>query len=334
MNIMLDKNTVFSIITPTWNRYAYLSRVHKGLMEQSYRNFEWIVADDGSNDNTEELVRHLALSSDFPIKYIRADRHVGKIIMDNKAVAQAIGSLIIWCDSDDYLLPNALERLWETWNTIPIHEKPRYVGMTALAATKEGCIVNPFPGMDAKDVSWNDLAELYQVTSDMVFCVRSDILKAHPFPEVDLVIPESVVWTAIGHRPARFIPEVLLIKEYCADHAISFTKTMNYNRGRAHAMAETVRNLRHYRRPWYIRIWRLAIFIRYSLHGEIPIEKARRLWGENSTGLLYWLVFPLAYLIAAKDRLQGKVRYSQREFLANRDTANFSTEILSQGVRL
>ena len=331
---MLPNKVDFSILTPTRNRSKYIYRVWHSLFLQSNKSFEWIVSDDGSTDGTESIIRQLAKKSDFKIIYIRANRHVGKIRMDNEAIRCASGLLTLWCDSDDYLLPNALGRLWETWNTIPIHEKPRYVGMTALAATKEGCIVNPFPGVDVKDVSWNDLAELYQVTSDMVFCVRSDILKAHPFPEVDLVIPESVVWTAIGHRPARLLPEVIKMVEYQADHAISFTKTMNYNRGRAYAMVETVKKLQHYWRPWHIRIWRLALFIRYSIHGEIPIKKARHLWGENSTGLLYWLVFPLAYLIAVKDRLQGKVRYSQREFLANRDTVTFSMEILNQGIRL
>ena len=326
---MPNNNITFSILTPTWNRCAYLSRVYKGLMEQSYRSFEWIVADDGSTDGTEVLIRHLASYADFPVKYIRADRHVGKIRMDNKAVEQAKGLLVIWCDSDDYLLPNALERLWETWNTIPILERAQYVGITALAATKKGHIENPFPNIDFKDISWNDLTELHHVTGDMVFCVRSDILKAHPFPEVDLYIPESVVWTSIGYRIARLLSEALLIKEYHVGHAVSFTNTMNYNRGRAYAMAETVKNLQNYQQSWLSRIWRLTLFIRYSIHGEISVKEAREIWGNNSDHLSYWLIFPIACLVAAKDRLQGKVRWSHREFIANRDIASICIERLN-----
>ena len=320
---------LFSILTPTWNRCNYLERIHSGLIKQSYRYFEWIVADDGSTDDTESVVRELAARSDFPVIYIRANCHVGKIRMDNEAIRQAQGLLTVWCDSDDYLVPYALECLWRTWNSIPLDERADYVGVTALAATEEGCIVNPFPDVDFKDVSWNDLAEVYRVTGDMVFCVRSDLLEAHPFPEVDLVIPESVVWTAIGYKLARFVPEVLLVKEYRVIHAISFTNTMNYNRGRAYAVALTERNLRTYKRSLIVRFWRLVTFIRYSLHGEISIWKARQLWGDNSYGLAYWLIFPFAYFIAVKDTLQGKVRFSHREFLANRYVARFDVEILN-----
>ncbi len=329
---MPDKQILFSIITPTWNRCTYLERVHSGLIKQNYKCFEWIVADDGSTDDTESVVRELAIRSDFPVIYIRADCHVGKIRMDNKAIRQAQGLMTVWCDSDDYLVPHALECLWRTWNSIPLDERVDYTGVTALAATEEGCIVNPFPDVDFKDVSWNDLAEVYRVTSDMVFCVRSDLLKAHLFPEVDLVIPESAVWTAIGYKPARFVPEVLLVKEYRVIHAISFASTMNYNRGRAYAMALTERNLRAYKRSWIVRFWRLLTFMRYSLHGEIPIRKARHLWGDNSHNLAYWLIFPFAYFMVVKDALQGKVRYSHREFLVNRDRAIFSIEFLNPGL--
>lgn len=322
---------IFSILTPTWNRAKYLERVHSNLLCQKFKNFEWIVADDGSSDNTEAIIKDLASRSDFPLTYIRANVHVGKIRMDNEAIRQSRGKLILWCDSDDWLLPNALQRLWETWNTIPDTQRDEYVGLTALAATEHGCIANPFPNIDFKDVSWNDLAEIQNVTADMLFCVRADALKAHPFPEVDLVIPESVVWTAISHRPTRLIPEVLLMKEYRSAHAISFSGNMSYNRGRAYALATTVRNLHAYRRTWKVRAWRLLTFIRYSLHGEISPNTARRLWSKNSSSLSFWIAYPLAYALAVKDLLQGKVHRTHREFLAAQDRARCRVETMNPG---
>jgi glycosyltransferase involved in cell wall biosynthesis len=323
---------VFSILTPTWDRSNYLGRVHAGLTSQTFQDFEWIIADDGSTDETEAVTKQLAAQSSFPVTYIRSGKHVGKIRMDNEAVRQARGQLILWCDSDDWLLPDALQRLWETWNSIPANRREEYVGLTALAATEQGCIVNPFPNTDFKDVSWNDLAEIHHVTADMLFCVRADTLKLHPFPEVDFVIPESVVWTAIGHRLTRLIPEVLKMVEYRVAHGISFSDTMSCNRGRAYALAATVRNLLSYRRAWKVHAWRLLTFIRYSLHGEIPIKEARRLWGNNSLSFSFWLAYPFAYALALKDLLQGKGRRTHREFLAAQDGAQFSIEILNAGI--
>jgi glycosyltransferase involved in cell wall biosynthesis len=318
-----------SILTPTWNRAAYLQRVCEGLLNQSFRDFEWIVADDGSTDRTDSVVRQLAARTDFPVTYIRADRHVGKVRMDNEAVREARGNFILWCDSDDWLLPNALQRLWETWNSIPAEMRDHFVGITALAATENGCIANPFPDVKYRDVSWNDLAEVYHVTGDMLFCARADALKAHPFPEVDFVIPESVVWTAIGDRWTRFIPEVLKMVEYGSAHAVSFSGTMSYNRGRAYALATTTRNLRGYWRPWTVRAWRLITYIRYSLHGEISPRDALRLWGHNSRRMAFWLAFPLSLALAALDRLRGKVRRTHRELLAAKDNTALTVEVLN-----
>lgn len=323
----------FSILTPTWNREKYLHRVFDGLRKQTYSNFQWIVADDGSTDQTEKLIRIFAMEANFPITFIRADKHIGKIRMDNEAVRQAEGEFILWCDSDDWLLPNALQRLWEAWNTIPENCRNKYVGLTALAATDQGTIANPFPEVPYKDVSWNDLAEIHHVTTDMLFCARAAALKANPFPEVDLVIPESVVWTAIGDRSTRLISEVLLMKEYRTAYSISFSGTMSYNRGRAYALAETVYNLRSYHRVWILRVWRLITFIRYSLHGEIELAQARRMWGANSFGWAFWLACPLACGLAFKDRMQGKVRRTHREFIAAKVDTRYTVEILNERIK-
>jgi glycosyltransferase involved in cell wall biosynthesis len=306
----------FSVLTPTWNRSGYLERVFDALAAQTFKNFEWIVADDGSTDNTYSVVQALAAKAYFTVIYIRSNHHVGKICMDNEAVRQASGQLILWCDSDDWLLPNALQRLCDTWNSIPISLIEDYVGVTALAATNQGVIANPFPDVAFKDVSWNDLSEKYHVTSDMLFCARADALKAIPFPEVDMVIPESVVWTALGHRLSRLIPEILKKIEYGAEHAISFSGNMSYNRGRAHALAATRNNLIGYRRSPKVLAWRLITYIRYCIHGDMTFGQAIKLWGGNSDHLSFYLAFPFALVLALKDRWQGKVRKTHLEFLS------------------
>ena len=123
--------------------------------------------------------------------------------MDNEAIARARGDFVLWCDSDDVLEPQAVDRLLSTWRSIAEAERSEFVGVTALAATQEGVIVNPFPDVDHIDVSWNDLAEVHHVSSDMIYMVRSEEMRGNPFPEVDLVIPEGVVWNAIGYRKTR-----------------------------------------------------------------------------------------------------------------------------------
>ena len=320
---------IFSILTPTWNRGAYLKRVFEGLQNQTFCHFEWIVADDGSNDNTADVIKEFAKDSNFPIIFIHADSHVGKVRVDNESISHARGEFIIWCDSDDFFRPTALQRIWETWLTIPLVERENFIGITALASTTEGIITNPFPDVMYKDVSWNDLSQLYKVSADMLFCVRSNALKSNPFPEVDMVIPESVVWTAIGNKPTRLIPEALIVKEYQAVNAISFSGTMSYNRGRAYSLATTTQNLSKYRTPFSIKFWRLITFIRYSVHGEIPIITSLKLWDKNSSYLTFAFALPFALALVVNDRLQGKVRFTHREFLLAKTSALITIQMLN-----
>lgn len=319
---------LISILTPTWNRASYLDRVWNGLNTQTFRQFEWIVADDGSTDETESVTKQLAAASDFYVIYLQADRHVGKVRMDNEAVRQAKGELILWCDSDDWLLPHALQSIWQTWCSIPAERKDEFVGLTALAATERGVIVNPFSGINKNEISWNDLVGFHRISGDMLFCARADALKNNPFPEVDLVIPESVVWTAIGHRLTTVIPEVLKMVEYQASNAISFSGDMGYNRGRAYALATATNNLRVYPRLWREKAWRLITFIRYCIHADISTKGMLCLWGNNSIRAGFWLAMPIAVTFAIKDRLQRKVRKTHQTFFEASRAVTITTKIL------
>lgn len=303
-----------SVLTPTWNRAHLLPRVFAGLMAQSDRCFEWIVADDGSTDGSGAVIADLAREAPFPVVYLRADARVGKARMDNEAVRQAHGELTIWCDSDDHFLPDTIATLRATWSSIPAEARAEYVGVTALAATNEGVIVDPLPGVQEADVTWNDLTERRHVNADMVYMIRTDALRAHPFPEVDFVVPESVVWSQLGERRARYIAKVVKMVEYRTANAISFSGDMAYNRGRAYALALTGRSLRRYPKPRRTRWWRLVTFIRYGILADMSASRMKSLWGDNTDASLFWAAYPLAAALAARDVLRGCVVRSHREF--------------------
>ena len=185
---MSGENPFFSIITPCWNRGHLLERVHQSLSAQSFDNFEWILANDGSTDDTKTIAQVLLASNEIKTQYIEANKRVGKLRIDNAAISRARGKLLLWCDSDDYLLPDALRTLYEEWADIPVYKQSSYCGLTAIASTSEGDIFNPLPQLNNLDTTWNDIFGLYAKNTknqDMVLCVRTDLMKSNPFPEVD-----------------------------------------------------------------------------------------------------------------------------------------------------
>jgi len=276
------RQPLVSILTPTWNRADYLDRVWNGLDSQTYKHIEWIVCDDGSIDNTATKLIELREKSTFPVIIISASCHIGKSRMDNEAVAAARGEFILWNDSDDYLLPQAVEQLVATWRSIPDGDRNDFVGVTALCGNEQGVISTKLPVEGVFDTTWNELRAKSEVTGDMLYFTRSRLLKENPFPEVDFLVSEGVVWTLIGNLKPRVLPEILKVVQYGAPNCISFSDKMEYCRGKAHAMAILRKNLKNFPKHLTAQLWELTTFIRYCIHGEIGLGEAIRLWGRDS----------------------------------------------------
>lgn len=97
-----------SIITPSFNCAKYIARTIESIQAQSYRNWELLITDDCSTDNSTEIIEAYA-SADSRIKLFRLEKNSGAGVARNKSIEHAKGELIAFCDSDDLWLPAKLE---------------------------------------------------------------------------------------------------------------------------------------------------------------------------------------------------------------------------------
>lgn len=103
-----------SVIIPTYNRANVLGRAVRSVLDQDYRDFEIIVVDDGSTDNTEQVVR----AFDKPqIKYVRHEKNMGPAVARNTGIGHARGKYIAFQDSDDEWFPEKLGRQVQVFET-------------------------------------------------------------------------------------------------------------------------------------------------------------------------------------------------------------------------
>jgi len=110
-----NMNTPFvSVIIPTYNRAWSLKKAIDSVLEQDYKNFELIVVDDGSTDDTEALVSEYAKS----VKFVQQP-NLGVSAARNKGISISSGSLISFLDSDDYWEPKKLSTQVEFFNANP-----------------------------------------------------------------------------------------------------------------------------------------------------------------------------------------------------------------------
>src|SRR5262245_31274251 len=94
-NTKSDSNAryTFTVFTPTYNRAHLLPRVYESLRQQTFRDFEWLVIDDGSKDNTGEVVQAWQRDAPFPIRYL-AQPNGGKHTAVNRGAKEARGRLL------------------------------------------------------------------------------------------------------------------------------------------------------------------------------------------------------------------------------------------------
>jgi glycosyltransferase involved in cell wall biosynthesis len=96
-----------SCIIPTYNRAHIVGRAIQSVLNQTYKNIEVIVVDDGSQDNTQEVVLSI---KDERVRYIRLHRNFGAAFARNIGIANARGEFVAFLDSDDYFLPEKIEK--------------------------------------------------------------------------------------------------------------------------------------------------------------------------------------------------------------------------------
>lgn len=193
----------FTAFTPTYNSAHTLHRVYDSLLVQTFRDFEWLIVDDGSTDKTKSLVQSW-IDSDktwFPIRYIWQENQHKKTAINN-AARNSQSEMIVIMDADDGFVPETLEVFYKTWNDIEPDKRHLYAGVSVLCKYEDGTIVGDrYPGENYIDAKSLDLIYRYKTRGEKWSCLRLDVLKAHPFPEeIKGFVPESLVWNAIGEK--------------------------------------------------------------------------------------------------------------------------------------
>ena len=208
----------FTIFTPTYNREKVLHRVYESLLIQTFSDFEWLIIDDGSTDNTKQLVETWQndLQTWFSIRYYwQPNQH--KKVAHNYAVKLAQGEFFLTFDSDDRCVPQALERFNYHWLQIPLAIRDEFSAVTALCINENNELIGDyFPCDDWIDSNTLDIAYKFRVRGEKWGFHRTEVLRNFLFPDestnISGLITEGVIWNKIAeHYKTRFVNEKLRI---------------------------------------------------------------------------------------------------------------------------
>lgn len=310
---MTESEPFFTVFTPTYNRAHTLTRVFDSLRAQASRDFEWLVVDDGSTDNTPELISSWGTKANFSVRYFRQENS-GKHIAHNLAVREARGEFFVVLDSDDAAEPRALERLRAVWLDIPAAARSDFCAVGGLSRDQNGKIVgDPFP-TSPFDVSFRERVFVFRIRGEKAIAWRLDVVRRYPFPEIagTNFVPEGTIWlqTANEHK-IRFVNEVFRIY-YIEDETTGATLSSRNNivasaRGRQYYYAWLLNNeMEHFSRtpmPFIRAAAMMPVVARYAGHSFRDVWQELNGWRPR---FLVLAAYPLSLIL--KSRLRRTAR--------------------------
>ena len=287
---MIEKQ--LTILTPTYNRANFLADLYRSLCEQTCYNFQWLVVDDGSNDETRRLVDEFILENKINIEYVYK-KNGGKHTALNYSHSYIRGDYVVIVDSDDFLTMNAVEVILKKWEKYSkMHEiacitfqRGNKMGGKPFDSSIEGEFVSTFSKESNKGMK-----------GDHCETVRADLFKKFLFPEFEKekFIAEGAMWYIItkGYKVV-YCDEIVYLAEYLEDGLTKSGRRLHISNPKGAMWHASVFLNRDF--CLKIRIKKALLYICYAK--KISITKKETINELEESKLLVKIVWPLGCLL-------------------------------------
>lgn len=206
-----------TVFTPTYNRGYLLDKLYESLLKQTNTDFEWLIIDDGSNDNTSNIINKFIDDDKIRIRYFYQENG-GKHRAINKGLDIAEGELFFIVDSDDTLIPTAIELVLEKYKSV--ENCPEFAGISFNRGYSEKKIVGKTFSLEFKDCT-NLERGRNNILGDKSEIYRTEILRNIKFPEIEgeNFMSEIVLWNEVARQgyKLRWYNEIIYVCNYLED---------------------------------------------------------------------------------------------------------------------
>lgn len=287
--------SILTIFTPAYNRAHTIGRTYESLLRQTCKDFEWLVVDDGSQDNTRQLVEGWIQENKIPIRYIYQENQ-GMHGAHNTAYKNIYTELNTCIDSDDYMPDDAVETIVNVWQALSASERKLYAGIIGLDyAHGSGLIGTDFP----KEMKFTTVSGFYKRggRGDKKQVYRTDVVKQYPpYPQF-----EGERYFSLGYLYRQIdedyklavVNKPLVIVDYQADGSSLGMYKQYWNNPRGFAF------LRKYHmrvnRRWRDRVRTCTHYVSHSIRSgnfkfiqESPLPVLTLLVLPAGIGLYFW----------------------------------------------
>lgn len=284
-----------TVFTPTYNRRETLNKLYLSLIKQSFKDFEWLVVDDGSLDDTKSLINQYKNEGILNIQYYY-QKNSGKHIAINRGLDLAKGEWFFIVDSDDYLVSDSLSILNSYITNIPVFVQ----GIVARKAYQDFSVIGDQFKQDYFISDHIEKKYIKKLNGDLAEVFKTEVMKDYKFPEFEgqKFCAESLMWNRIAkNNKSLFVNDIIYIAEYL-DDGLSANSIKNRRKSPDYAMliykelSEDFRLGIRMKARTYINYWRFSFFSNNSFYKN---------WMNINKNFLALLLLPLGFFMMLLD---------------------------------
>ena len=279
-----------TVFTPSYNRAYTLHKCYESLLRQTSKDFTWLIIDDGSSDNTKELVDSWINENKIEINYIYQENQ-GMHGAHNTAYKNIKTELNVCIDSDDYMPDDAVEKIINFWNK---NKRSDLAGIMALDAYTDGKVIgNKFPN-ELKESTYFDIYNKYGLKGDKKLIYRSELTSHYPYP-----IFEGEKYVSLAYKYAKLdskyklalMNEVVCNVEYMEDGS-SLNMLKQYRRNPKGFAFIRIDNMKNPKASSKFKFKECIHYVSSSF-----ISKNKSFFKESPCKILTILALPIGYIL-------------------------------------
>lgn len=289
-----------TIFTPTYNREHILSQLYESLLNQTNLDFNWLIVDDGSSDNTRELVNKWIEEDKINIIF-HSQKNSGKHVAHNYGVMNCETDIFVCVDSDDQVINDFVSSIYSVWPKI--NQQESLAGIIALKGNVEGEKIGTSMPKNVEYCSISELYSKYKFKGDAVLIFKTSHIKEFLFPviEGEKFMTEGIVYDQLSRKYEMFLlDKIIYLCEYFEDGLSANIDRIHKENPKGYILylsqrIDDSRNLfnKILYSAWYIvGIWRI---------GYKPLR------GEKKVGIHITLAYPLALLLIVRSNYKRKL---------------------------
>ena len=279
-----------TVFTPSYNRAYTLHKCYESLLRQTSKDFTWLIIDDGSSDNTKELVDSWINENKIEINYIYQENQ-GMHGAHNTAYKNIKTELNVCIDSDDYMPDDAVEKIISFWNK---NKRSDLAGIMALDAYTDGKVIgDKFPN-ELKESTYFDIYNKYGLKGDKKLIYRSELTTQYPYP-----IFEGEKYVSLAYKYAKLdskyklalMNEVICNVEYMEDGS-SLNMLKQYRKNPKGFAFIRIDNMKNPKASLNFKFKECIHYVSSSF-----ISKNKSFFKESPCKILTILALPIGYIL-------------------------------------